>query len=190
LQTDLDKSVLARSASAATAGVYTAAFRLAYMACMPVFAILLALQARIFQKGHHEGLAGTLGSVRLLAIAGGTYCVILAACIYVAAPAVPWLLGESYHLSVEILRWLCLFPLFLVFQAICSAALTGADAQRQLGLLHGLTAGLALLLNLLLVPGYGWMGAVMAAYGSQGFLLLGMLVTISLLLRTQRRARS
>jgi O-antigen/teichoic acid export membrane protein len=188
LQTDVDKSILARSASAATAGVYTAAFRLAYMACMPVFAILLALQARMFQKGHHEGLAGTLGAVRLLALAGGTYCLILAGCMYMAAPAVPWLLGNSYQLSIDILRWLCLLPLFLVFQAICSSALSGADEQRQLGLLHTLTAGMSLLLNILLVPEFGWMGAVMAAYGSQGFLLLSMLVTIALLLQAQRKA--
>ena len=188
MQTDVDKSVLARSASAATAGVYTAAFRLAYMACMPVFAILLAFQARMFQKGHQGGLAGTLRAARPLALAGGTYGLILAGGLYLAAPAVPWLLGDSYQASLEILRWLCLLPLFLVFQAIFSSALSGADAQRQLGVLHALTAGMALLLNILLVPAFGWLGAVMAAYGSQSLLLLGMLFTIGRLLRAERRA--
>jgi O-antigen/teichoic acid export membrane protein len=188
LQTDVDKSILARSASADAAGVYTAAFRLAYMACMPIFSILLALQARIFQKGHVGGLAGTVRALRPLVIAGGSYCLLVAGLLYLAAPAVPWLLGNSYRLSTEILRWLCLLPLFLVFQTVCSAALSGADQQRRMGLLQALTAGTSLLLNLTLVPNFGWRGAVMAAYGSQTFLLLSMLITIHRLLRSQRKA--
>jgi len=188
VQTDADKSVLARSASAGTAGVYTAAFRLAYMLCMPISAILIALQARTFRKGHVGGLAGTLRALRPLVIAGGFYCVAVAGLMYLAAPAVPWLLGNSYRPSSDILRWLCLVPFLWVFQAICSAALSGANQQPRLGLLHSATAGTSLLLNLALVPMYGWRGAVMAAYGSQAFLLLSVLVTIARQLRSQRKA--
>jgi len=189
VQTDVDKIVLARMASAATAGAYTAAFRLVHMACMPIMAILLSLQARIFRKGHEGGLAGTLGALRRLTMIAGVYCLVLGAGLYVAAPAVPWLLGDSYRPSAEILRWLCLLPLFVVVQAVGSDALSGADAQRRVSFLHALTAGMALLLNLLLVPHYGWRGAVMAAYGSQGFLIAGLLLTIVLRVGTERKAR-
>jgi len=189
VQTDVDKTVLAHTASAAMAGAYTAAFRIVYMACMPIIAILVALQARIFRKGHEGGLAGTVGALRRLMMIAGMYCLLLAAGVYVAAPAVPWLLGDSYQLSSEILRWLCLLPLLVVVQSVASTALSGADAQRRVGFLHAVAAGMALLLNLLLVPYYGWRGAVMAAYGSQGVLIAGLLLTIVRGLEEERKAR-
>ncbi|MEJ6022115.1 lipopolysaccharide biosynthesis protein [Ramlibacter sp. PS4R-6] len=183
VQFDIDKSVLARSASTATAGVYTAAFRIVFMACMPVFALMVAVQARMFRKGHEAGLPGTLRAVRPLVMAAAAYCVVLGVALYAGAPAVPWLLGESYHGSVEIMRWMCLLPVFFTTHTIAAAALAGADAQQPLGLVHALTAGVALVLNLQLVPGFGWAGAVMAAYGSHAFLLAGMLVLIVVRLR-------
>ena len=188
-QMDVDKIVLARMASAATAGAYTAAFRLVYMACTPIMAILLALQARVFRTGHDGGLGGTLGALRSLMTMAGAYCLLLAAAIYLAAPAVPWLLGHSYQPSSEILRWLCFLPFLVVAQSVGSEALSGADAQRRLSFLHALTAGMSLLLNLILVPHYGWRGAVMAAYGSQGFLVAGLLLTIVPRLKAERKAR-
>lgn len=188
VQTDVDKIVLARLVSPATAGAYTAAFRIAYMASTPVMAILQSLQARTFRRGHEGGLAGALSSLRRLMMIGGAYCLVLAAAIYLAAPAVPWLLGDSYQTSTDILRWLCFLPLFLVVQSIGSDALSGADAQRRVSFLHAMTAGMALLLNLLLVPTYGWRGAVIAAYGAQGFLIAGLFITIVMLLHAQRKA--
>jgi O-antigen/teichoic acid export membrane protein len=188
VQTDVDKIVVARMESAGTAGAYTAAFRLAYMACTPVVAILLALRARLFRKGHHGGIAGTLGALRGLIPIAGAYCMLLAVGIYLAAPAVPWLLGPTYQLSSEILQWLCFLPFLLSGQSVCSEALSGANAQRRLSFLHALTAALALLLNLILVPLYGWRGAVMAAYGAQGFLVVGLLLTIMLMRRAEREA--
>lgn len=186
--TDVDKIVLARMASAATAGAYTAAFRIVFMACTPVMAILTAIQARIFRKGHEKGLAGTLGALRRLMLMAAAYCLLLAVGIYMAAPAVPWLLGESYRLSTEILQWLCLLPFLVVTQSVAAEALVGADSQRRVSLVYALTAAMSLLLNLLLVPEYGWRGAVMAAYGSQGFLLAGLLLAIMMGLHAQREA--
>jgi O-antigen/teichoic acid export membrane protein len=146
------------------------------------------MQARVFRKGHDGGLAGTLGALRRLMTIAGAYCLLLAAAIYLAAPAVPWLLGHSYQSSSEILRWLCLLPILVVVQSVGSEALSGADAQRRLSFLHAVTAVMSLLLNLILVPHYGWRGSVMAAYGSQGFLVLGMLLTIVLLREAERKA--
>lgn len=188
VHTDVDKIVLARLASPATAGEYTAAFRLVHLTCLPFMAILYSLQARIFLKGGQGGLTGTVGAVRRLMKFAGAYCLLVAIGIYVAAPAVPWLLGDSYQPSTEMLQWLCLLPFLVVVHTACSEALSGADAQRRVSFLHGLTAGLSLLLNLLLVPLYGWRGAVMAAYGSQGFLLVGLLLTIVLILQAERKA--
>jgi O-antigen/teichoic acid export membrane protein len=185
---DVDKVVLARMASAATAGAYTAAFRLVHMACLPIMATLFSLQARMFRKGREGGLTGTLRALRRLMMIAGAYCLLVAIGLYLAAPAVPWLLGSSYQLSAEIIQWLCLLPFCLVLQSAASDALSGADAQRRVSLLHSLAASTALLLNLLLVPTYGWQGAVVAAYGSQAFILAGLCFTIVNRLRLERKA--
>ncbi|WP_227820370.1 lipopolysaccharide biosynthesis protein [Ramlibacter tataouinensis] len=190
VHTDADKAVLARIASEATAGAYTAAFRLVYMACTPITAVLLSLQARIFRRGDQRGLEGSLTAVRRLVLIGGVYCMLLAVAIYAVAPAVPWLLGDSFDLSPDILRSMCLLPFLVIAQAAASDALNGADAQRRVSTLHTLTAGLSVVLNLLLVPGHGWQGAVMAAYASQGFLVAGLVLTILLGLQAQRKARA
>jgi O-antigen/teichoic acid export membrane protein len=189
VHTDVDKAVLARLASPATAGAYTAAFRLVQMTCLPITAIMFSLQARVFRKGHKSGVMGTLSALRRVVMIAGTYCLLVAAAIYVAAPAVPWLLGNSYQPSAEILQWLCLLPFLTVVQFAGSEALSGAGAQRRLSSLHALTAVMSLLLNVLLVPLYGWRGAVMAAYGSQGFLIAGLLATIVTRVEAERRAR-
>lgn len=189
VQTDVDKVVLARMESAGTAGAYTAACRLVYMASMPVLAILLALRTRIFRKGHHGGIAGALGTVRgVIPLAGG-YCMLVGVGLYLAGPAMPWVLGPSYQLSGEVLQWLCLLPLLLAARSVCSEALAGADQYGRLSLLYTATAGLSLLLNLAFVPAYGWRGAVMAAYGAQAFLVAALLVTIGLMIRAEREAR-
>ncbi|MDP3759920.1 MAG: lipopolysaccharide biosynthesis protein [Ramlibacter sp.] len=189
VHTDVDKIVLARLASASTAGTYTAAFRLVSLTCLPITAILFSLQARIFRKGHKRGLIGTVSALRQLLFIASAYCLFLGAAIYVGAPAVPLLLGESYGLTTDILRWLCLLPFFVVLQLLGSAALSGADAQPRVSLLHALTAALALLLNLLLVPGLGWRGAVIAAYGAQGFLIAGLAYTIMTRVQAERKAK-
>ena len=189
VQTDVDKVVVARMESPAIAGAYTAAFRLVYMACTPVVANMFALRTRLFRTGHHGAIAGPLGELRgMIPLAGG-YCVLVAAALYVAGPAMPWLLGPSYQLSSNVLQGLCLLPLLLAVQSVCSEALAGANEQRSLSLLYGVTAALSLLLNVELVTRYGWRGAVMAAYGTQAVLVIGLLVKIGLKLRAEREAR-
>jgi O-antigen/teichoic acid export membrane protein len=188
VQMDVDKTVIARDVSAATAGAYTAAFRIVYLACAPIVALLFALQGRLFRKGDEAGIAGTVGASRRLLLVGSAYCLLLGAVMFVAAPAVPWILGRTYELSTTMLQWLCLLPLLVGLQLICSQALTGADAQHWAGLLQAMAAGLTLLLNVLLVPLYGWHGSVAAAYTSQTFLIVGLLLTIRRMLKAQREA--
>lgn len=184
-QTDADRVVLARMVNPATAGAYTAAFRMINLACMPITAALFSLQARVFQKAHETGISGALGALRPFILIAVPYCLCLGLGIYAAAPAMPWLLGESYQLSTEILRWLCVLPLLITFQAAANLALLGVDEERRVSFLTMLTAGLSILLNVLLVPEYGWRGAVTAAYAAQAFLIAGLLMMIFRALRAQ-----
>lgn len=189
IYTDVDKTILARAASAADAGAYTAAFRFMLLSGIPITAMLLSLQSRIFRTGGERGIHGSFGALRQLMGAAVAYCLVVAVAIHAGANALPWLLGESYRSSADILRWFSLYPLLFALQIIGSDALSGADAQKRVSVLHALAAVIALVMNILLVPSLGWPGAVMAAYTSQGFLAVGLLVSIATLLPGQRKAQ-
>jgi len=181
--TDADKAILARMAALDVAGAYTAAYRLVYMAYAPVMAVLVGMQARMFRAGGESGMTGVLHVLKRLGIVCLGYGMVVALVLYVGAPLVPLVLGEKYATSSVILAALCLLPLVLMVQSVCSEALASADRQRIAGTLHLLGAMLALGLNLLLVPRYSWAGAVAAAYLTQvllsGALLAAVWVTFS-----------
>jgi O-antigen/teichoic acid export membrane protein len=68
---------------------------------------------------------------------------------------------------VEILQALALLPLALMAQNVFSEALTGANRQRARSIAQVAVALLCFGLNMALVPGMGWQGAVIATYVSQ-----------------------
>jgi O-antigen/teichoic acid export membrane protein len=182
--TDIDKAVLARYASATINGQYTAAYRLVYMAFTPVMAVLMATQGMFFRAGAQQGLSATVRLALRMAWLGGVYCVGLAALLYLAAPLVAWALGPQYQLSVQILQALSLLPLVLMTQSVFSEALTGANKQRARSVAQVLVAVLCFGLNMALVPGLGWHGAVTATYASQAVLALAVVWIIWLSVRS------
>jgi len=186
LQADVDKIVLARLESASIAGAYTAAFRVLYMACVPVLAILFAVRSRLYRKGHHGGVSGALGALSGIIPLTGAYSLVAAGAIYLASPALPWLLGPSYQLSSQVLQALCLLPVLSAIRQVCGEALVGADEHRRLSFMFAAAAALSLLLNLALVPMYGWTGAVAAAYLAQLCIVAGLLMMIARKRRAER----
>src|SRR6476661_3550809 len=189
LTTNVDKVVLVRSVSSEICGAYTAAHRIIYIAVMPVSAVLLALQARVFRAGHVAGFAGTIGILGRLALLGSIYCAMLGALLFGAAPLVRTVLGDAYALSSEVLQALCLLPLLLVLQGVAADALQGARGEKVVSTLYACSAGAAFILNTMLVPRYGWHGAVLAAYLLQGLLLAATLGSM-LTLHVGRRRRA
>jgi O-antigen/teichoic acid export membrane protein len=165
--TDIDKAVLARYAMPQINGQYTAAYRLVYMAFSPVMAVLMATQGLFFRTGVRSGLSATMRLATRVAWLGSVYCIALALLLYLASPLVSWALGPQYLLSVEILQALALLPLALMTQSVFSEALTGADRQRARSAAQISVAALCFGLNMALVPGLGWHGAVIATYASQ-----------------------
>ena len=103
---------------------------------------------------------------------GCVYCLALLLLLYFASPLVVWALGPQYALSVDILRALALLPMALMAQSVFSEALTGANRQRARSVAQVCVALLCFALNMALVPGMGWHGAVVATYTCQGVLAL------------------
>jgi O-antigen/teichoic acid export membrane protein len=183
--TDIDKTILARYASPEINGAYTAAFRLIYMAYTPIKAVLLAASARFFRDGVN-GIGPTFRMATRIVIYGSVYCLVFAILVFIGAPLIPYILGEGYALSIDILRWLALLPLILMLQDTYSDALTGADRQMVRSFFQVIVALICFILNMVLAPKFSWMGVVAATYISQIVLAVLIIGLITLLLRRER----
>jgi O-antigen/teichoic acid export membrane protein len=185
---DADKAVLARHASLEASGAYTAAYRLVFMAYSPIMALILARQGNVYRAGRAQGLAGSFGALRQLAAMGAAYGAFVAVALYFGAGLLPLILGRAYAPASDVLRALCLLPLLFIAQSILSALLTGVDNQRLVAFICIATAAVSVGLNLLLVPVMSWHGSVAAAYGSQAFLVLALMLSVAWLRKQPRHA--
>lgn len=182
---NIDKAILARYATPEINGAYTAAFRLIYMAYTPVQAVLCAASARFFRDGAN-GVGSTFRMATQIVIYGSVYCLVFATLVFIGAPLIPYILGDGYALSVDILRWLAFLPLILMLQDTYSDALTGADRQMARSIFQLIVALVCFSLNMVLVPKFSWMGAITATYLSQFVLAVLILGLIFFLLRLER----
>jgi len=172
--TDIDKAVLAHSASLSINGAYTAAFRLVFMATTPLSAGLVAIQAKMFRAGGDGGLRRTADMAKRAIVVGVIYGGVVGTGLYVAAPWLPYLLGPKYNASIEMLQMLAFLPIPLFIQSALSDALCAANFQRIRSLVQIGVAVLSFGLNSLLVKQMSWHGAVLATYCCQFALMLMM----------------
>jgi O-antigen/teichoic acid export membrane protein len=108
--------------------------------------------------------------------------VIVVAGMFLFAPILPHLVGNSYRDAVSALRWLCLIPIFRCFNLSAGDALSGAGDQK-FRLVCQATAAIGNgLLNLYLIPRYSWHGAAWASLltdGSLGVMNWGALLYLA-----------
>lgn len=173
LAADLDKAMLARLGSVASAGLYGIASRIGYVALLPLMAFLGAAQPEFFRRG-----AMGLGAVRSLRVRvfrlSAAYAAMVVAGLGFAAPAIPVVLGDPYAEAVPLLRLLSLAIGLQILQYAFADALTSAGLQPERTRVIVGTLLLNAALNTLLIPAHGAMGAAVATILSQ-FACLGLL---------------
>ena len=183
-RSDADKIFLINVQGAEITGWYTLACRFIGLASIPTNAFLYISYTPLFTKGRHSPesiLRYTLTSIRRSL----TLTVLLALLVAVfARPAVAFF-GANYEASARILATLApLIPLLLLRQTFANAL--GAIALERYRLLGSVSALLVnLLLNLLLIPIFGWLGSAIAILVSE--LLLVTIYAVVLLRRTGLR---
>jgi O-antigen/teichoic acid export membrane protein len=183
---DIDKALLARLASLSIAGIYTAAYRIASFAFVPVMALLTATYARFFKHGA-SGVRAATAFAKQLAPYAVSYSALAGAVIYMGAPLVPVALGDGYQPAVDVLRWLAPLPVLQAIAYLAGDVLTGSDRQGIRSLLQIAAAGLNVGLNLVLIPAYSWRGAVWATLASFAFLASALWLTAWLVARNEKR---
>jgi O-antigen/teichoic acid export membrane protein len=177
---DVDKTMLSRLATLDAVGVYAAAYRLMEVAFLPIRALLAAAYPSFFRHGE-DGISGSFTFARRLVPRPLMYSAAAAACMMLAAPIVPDVLGAEYLHTTEALRWLSLLPLLKTCHYFAADALTGAGHQALRTLVQVVIAAFNVLVNLWLIPRYSWRGAAWGSLASDGVLAVTLWSCVLLL---------
>jgi O-antigen/teichoic acid export membrane protein len=166
MNSDVDKVMLARLDSLATAGFVAAAFRLMLGILLPVRALLEAGYARFFNAGA-QGAAATLSLGKKWLPLPLAYSALTGLGVLAFAGLAPLLLGEEFRPSVQVLRWFAAYPVVALLHYGLDTMLTTSNRQRFVAWVMLGGAALNVVLNFWLIPILSWKGAVLSAYCSE-----------------------
>lgn len=166
MNSDIDKVMLAKLASPATAGFVGAAFRLMQGVMLPIRALLEAGYARFFNAGA-QGTTATINLARKWLPLPLAYSVLTGVGIFIFAGLAPVLLGQDFGSSVLVLRWFAPYPVVALLHYGLDTMLTTSNRQRFTARVMMAGAVINVGLNFWLIPILSWKGAVLSAYCSE-----------------------
>jgi O-antigen/teichoic acid export membrane protein len=164
---DIDKALLSHYGMNIANGLYTMAYRVVDIATIPITALDMAALPRYFRQSR-EGVESVVGISVRLAKRAAFLGIIMSSCLFLAAPLIPRIVGIGFNGSVAALRWLCLIPAFRGIHQLTGSAITGMGFQRYRTAAQFGASALNLLLNLWLIPRYGWLGAAWSSLVTDG----------------------
>lgn len=183
---DIDKVMLGK-VSFAEVGIYAAAYRIIDVSMAPVRALASAAYPHFFRLGV-GGIRQTWSYARTQIGRACLYSLILTPALWIGAPLLPHIVGNSYAEAVPALRWLALLPMMRSVHVFLADALSGAGLQ---GLRSAIQLGVAVtnfVLNLVILPKYGWLGAAWTSLASDGLLLLCLAIAVQQRVRNEGQA--
>jgi O-antigen/teichoic acid export membrane protein len=159
--TELDKIVAVRQVGAADAGIYIAGSRVMGALVMPVLAMLLAAQPRLFRHAHdpNENAGKLIRTIFVLALGWG---VLSGAVLAAASPLLPLLFGHDFARTARLVPWMAITAPFLSVRLAAGSVLIalGHPLERVAFELSGVV--LLLMGMLAFTPMLGALGLVAA----------------------------
>lgn len=178
LYVDADKFLLAGLSTLGAAGLYSAGYRFVDLAFLPLYSLLTAAGPRHFRAGI-EGTSHALKGVASLAVPALGYCLVVGIGLTLLAPFLPWLLGREYEGTVAVVQWLAWLPLVSLLRLLLNQVFVVSDGQGKGAVVLVSGALLNMGLNVWWIPLWGWQGAALATFvteGSMAILLLSLLI--------------
>lgn len=187
--TELDKIVAVRQVGAAEAGLYTAGSRVMGALVMPVLAMLLSAQPRLFR--HARTADGDMARlVRMLFAAALAWGLISGVLLAIASPLLTWLFGSSYEQTARLMPWMAITAPFLSVRLAAGSVLvaSGHPLERIVFEFFGIACLIVGMLVLTKSFGvWGLIAAVISAEVAMALLGTGMVVRQ---LRRKRQSNS
>jgi len=166
---DADKFLLAGLGGSLAAGVYGAGYRIVEIFSVPVASVILGANAQVFRAGATAGNEAAR-ALRRLVVLVLVYGIGSGVVLWLGARFVPMLLGEDFAVTSSVIAALAALPLLY---GLRSSLWLGLAATGTHGYRTGAQAAIATLnvvANALLIPRFGWIGAVCATLGSEAAL--------------------
>lgn len=167
---DIDKVLLGHFGMNAANGIYTMAYRVVDVCTMPLYAVQAAAFPRFFRKGAGAGLIDTKDLALKIVARTSVLSLVMAGGMFFLAPVIPRIVGSEFSASVEALRWLCLLPVFRSLHISAGDALTGSGHQKVRLVTQASAAIVNVMVNLYLIPQFGWLGAAWSSLATDGAL--------------------
>lgn len=163
---DIDKIMLARLSTLASAGSYSAAYRVVDVASVPMMSFFAAVLPRFFRAGG-GGVRETMVYALRVCPFPLAYAMGVGMAISILAPFLPILLGSQFAPAVGPVRWLAWLPLLSTPRLSLQTAFGASGRQGMSVITLGIGAVINLGLNLWMIPTWGWLGAALATYCSE-----------------------
>jgi O-antigen/teichoic acid export membrane protein len=178
IYTDIDKTMLARLAATEAAGAYSAGYRIMELATVPVLSLMTTALPRFFRIGE-QGLPAAIAYSYSLLPFPVIYTILSGLVLFLCAGILPVVLGSTFLSAVPVLQWLAWLPLVslprLFFQTVL------ACCNRQTQALGILVSGcmLNIMLNLWMIPAWGWPASVAATYAAELAMAVAMYAAVN-----------
>jgi O-antigen/teichoic acid export membrane protein len=182
---DIDKTMLARLSTVESAAIYAVAYRFVDAAMLPIGSVAGATYPEFFRQGMH-GVTPAFGFARRILRPSVVYGIAIAVVLFLAAASVPFIMGGTYAEGAVALRYLCLLPVLKSAHAFLSDTLTGADYQWHRSSAQAAVAGFNVLINLWIIPAFGWRGAAWSSLLTDSLLVVLLYMIIRWHLRRER----
>ena len=186
INANLDKSMLGKLSNVTAAGIYGSAYRFIDVGIIPLLALFGATYTRFFQHGT-SGIKGSLGFAKRLLPMMVLYAIATLVGYWIFAPYIPAILGEEYRDAIDALLWLSPIPAITTLQYLAADTLTGAGNQKIRSRIQVVAAVINILLNIWLIPRFGWKGAAWATLTSDILRLLCLWFVVFWLYRQQQK---
>jgi len=177
---EIDRPVILNLSSAATVGVYVAAFRLADAAVMPVRSLMYASHREFFRLGGINPRLSLRFAFKLMPFCIG-FGLLGGAAIAAAAPVAPFVLGRQYEGTFNLLLLLSAFPMLYGFFYLAMEILVGADHATMRTAIQLVMPAFDIGFCYLLVPGYGAVGAALATLATHAITVVSAWGAVALI---------
>jgi O-antigen/teichoic acid export membrane protein len=172
LQAEFNKPVLAHLGFDLV-GTYNAAQRAIDLASMPSSAFQESLWPRLYAENTDQRRLRVAGMLLLLLAVG------CGVAVWLIAPILPLVLGDDFANAVGVARCLALLPLLQSMRALLSFHVIRRDYTQLIGWAYAMGAVASVVGVMMLVPGYGIMGAVISTYVAEGAMMIVLMAGIS-----------
>jgi O-antigen/teichoic acid export membrane protein len=183
---NIDKSMLARLSTVEAAAIYAVAYRFIDASMLPIRALASSTYPEFFRQGE-RGIFGTYSFAKRILRRSVLYGLFSTVVLYLAAGAVPVIMGKGYAASSAALRLLCPLILIKSVHAFLTDTLTGANYQAERSAIQIGIALFNVLINLWLIRAFSWRGASWSSILTDFLLMASLHAAIRWHFRRDRR---